>query len=203
MCIIFVLCERFVVCVCVLVHIALLLGNWPHFISWFPFGVYWSWSIMNVCFYIAQYLFMHLRTRFNRKRFRCWNGCYLCCPTHFCASSIWTRIYGLVWFCVLPFCMLLWFMFYICVCAKLAVYPKLLLSLTLYSVLENIMHPCAIRGIEDMNTWKYEMSVIYHTTRNHSKPAFGLFCTGNPLWQLLGTLWMAVIYKAYSLAPLG
>ena len=72
-------------------------------------------------------------------------------------------------------------MFYICVCAKLAVYPKLLLSLTLYSVLENIMHPCAIRGIEDMNTWKYVMSVIYHTTRNHSKPAFGLFCTGYPL----------------------
>ena len=88
MCIIFVLCERFVVCPCVFVHIALLLGNWPHFISYFPFGFYSSLSIVNVCFYIAHYLYMHLSTRFNRKRFRCWNGYYLCSLTHFCASSI-------------------------------------------------------------------------------------------------------------------
>ena len=34
-------------------------------------SVFVSWSIMNVCFYIAQYLFMHINTRFNRNRFRC------------------------------------------------------------------------------------------------------------------------------------
>ena len=157
---------------------------------------------MTVCFYMAQYLIMHLNTWFNRKRCRCWNGCYLCSPTHFGASSLWTRIYGLIWFCLLPFlcCGALCFTFVFVQARWLSKIATLA-----YPVLSAWKHHSYMRhaGIEDMNPWKYVMSVFYHPTRNHSTSAFGLFCTGNPLQQLLGTLWLALIYKACSLALMG
>ena len=99
---------------------------------------------MIVCFYIARYLIMHLNTWFNRKRVRCCNGCYVCSPTHSGASSLWTRIYGLLWFCLLSFlcCGALCFTFVFV--QFLSEYPQLLLWLTPYWVLEHSVHTCVI-----------------------------------------------------------